>query len=177
MAQFEVPQFIDLESKVVGPLTLKQFAFIAAPALVCFFLFFILTTFLWVLVVVVFMTAGLAFAFIKINGRPLYVLAFLSVQYFWKPKLFLWRRPVVEEVIEIPEAREDVEVKRSAYKLAAVGISQVNKLWQELTTRKTPIPKREKRIPKKPVKEIKEQYQVFKKITGEREVAKRIDYR
>ncbi len=177
MSQFEVPQFIDLESKVVGPLTLKQFAFIAAPALVCFFLFFTLTTFLWVLVVVVFMSVGLAFAFIKINGRPLYVLAFLAVQYFWKPKLFLWRRPVVEEIIEIPGVREDVKAKRSSFKLAAVGISQVNKLWQELTTRKTPIPKREKRIPERRVKEIKEQYQVFKKITGEREVAKRIDYR
>lgn len=177
MAQFEVPQFIDLESKVVGPLTLKQFGFIAVPALVCFFLFFILNTFLWILIVVILMSAGMAFAFIKISGRPLYKLALLGTVYFWQPKLFLWRQPVVEEIIEIPERKEDVKEKRSALQYAAAGVGQVSKLWQDLTTRKTPIPKREKVVQKRPVSEIKEQYQVFKKITGERQVAKRVDYR
>lgn len=177
MAQFEVPQFIDVESKIVGPLTLKQFAFVAIPVLVCFFLFFILNTFLWVVVTVLFVSTGAAFAFIKVNGRPLYTIVLMGITFFWKPKLFLWRRPVVEEIIDITTPKQDIQLQRRALQYATAGLSQVNNLWRDLTTRKTPIPKREKSIPRRPVSEIQEQYQVFKRITGEKQVAKRIDYR
>jgi len=176
MAQFQVPQYIDLESKIVGPLTLKQFGFIAAPALVCFFLFFVLGLGLWIIFTIILMSAGAAFAFVKVGGRPLYVIALFALSFFWKPKLFLWKRPIVEDVIEVP-ARRAIEQKRSALQSATAAFSSVGKLWQDLTTSKTPIPKREKTIPKRPVSEIKEQYQVFKRITGEKEVARRIDYR
>ena len=178
MAQFEVPQFIELESKIVGPLTLRQFAFIAAPALISFFLFFVLNTVIWVMLLVILMVAGASFAFIKINGRPLYALALLSLKFFWQPKMFLWKRPVIKETIEIPEVkRQTVEAKRSSLSLATAGLSQVSKLWQDLTTTKNPIPKREKTIPKKSIAEIKEQYQVFRRMSGEKQVARRVDYR
>ena len=178
MSQFEVPQFIELESKIVGPLTLRQFAFIAAPALVSFFLFFALNTVIWVMLTVILVVAGAAFAFIKINSRPLYALAFLSVKFFWQPKMFLWKRPIVKEAIVIPEVkRQTVEAKRSALGIAASGLTQVSKLWQDLTTTKNPIPKREKAIPKKSITEIQEQYQVFRRMSGEKQVARRVDYR
>jgi len=178
MAQFEVPQFIELESKIVGPLTLKQFAFIAAPVMVSFFLFFTLNTIIWVMLTVILVVAGAAFAFIKISSRPLYTLAFLSVKFFWQPKMFLWKRPIVKETIVIPEIkRQTVETKRSALSIAASGLTQVSKLWQDLTTTKNPIPKREKAIPKKSIAEIQEQYQVFRRMSGEKQVARRMDYR
>jgi PrgI family protein len=177
MAQFEVPQFIDIESKVVGPLTLRQFAFIAAPTLVVFFLFFVLNMVVWVPVTIVLMSAGIALAFVKISGRPLYAVVLMAFSYLWKPKLFLWRRPVVEEVIEVPTTKEDIALRRNALQMAASGISHVTKLWQDIVTRKTPIPKREKTVPTRPITEMKEQYQVFKRITGEKDVARRVDYR
>lgn len=177
MSQFEVPQNIDLESKIVGPLTLKQFGFVAAPALMCFFLFFVLSMGVWIVVTIILASVGISFAFIKINGRPLYVLAFLSFKFFWRPKLYLWKRPVTEEVMNIPEPRKSVEAKRNSLKSAMGGLSSVGKLWQDLTTRKTPIPKREKTVPRHSISEIKEQYQVFRRITGEKEVARRVDYR
>jgi hypothetical protein len=178
MAQFEVPQFIDLESKIVGPLTLRQFAFVAAPALISFFLFFLLNTVIWVIMFIIFMIVGAAFAFIKINSRPLYVLALLAIKFFWHPKMFLWKRPIIKETIEIPTVKpQTIEAKRSALGLATAGLSQVSKLWQDLTTTKNPIPKREKTIPKKSITEIREQYQVFRRMSGEKQVARRIDYR
>jgi len=176
MAQFEVPQFIDVESKIVGPLTLKQFAFIAVPGLISFFLFFILARFIWVIVSFVLIVTGILFAFIKINGRPLYLLTFYAFQFFWKPKVYLWKRAIVEQEIVVPTAV--VNAQRNSLKDRAAGIySSVSKLWQNLTTSKNPIPQREKSVPKKSIAEIKEQYMVFRKLTGEREVAKRVDYR
>ena len=173
MSQFTVPQFIDFESKIVGPLTLKQFAFIAIPALMCFFLFFVLNFVVWILVAIVFLSAGAAFAFIKIGGRPLYMIVLYGVKFFWEPKLFLWQRPIVHETVALPS----IEHRRQNLKDIVPDFSKVGKLFQDLTTSKNPIPKREKTPPKKSIEEIKEQYQVFRKITGEQEVARRVDYR
>ena len=46
-----------------------------------------------------------------------------------------------------------------------------------MTTTKNPIPKREKILPKAMLQEVQEQYQVFRKLSGEREIAKRVDFR
>ncbi len=164
MAQFEVPQFIDIESKIVGPLTLRQFMFIAIPSLISFFLFFVVKIFIWVIITILFVSSGASLAFIKINGVKFYKVVLNAIKYFWEPKLFLWRMPVTQEVIEIPSV-EDFKRRRSALQVASSGISSLTKLWQDITTTKNPIPKREKRIPKRPIEEIQEQYEVFKRIT------------
>jgi hypothetical protein len=180
MAQFQVPQFLDIESKIVGPLTLKQFGFIAAPALISFFLFFTLNTVIWIIITAILMIAGAAFAFVKINGRPLFVVTIHAITFFWQPKTYIWKRPVIKEVIEVPTVsakRATIEAKRSALQSALQSISGISKLFLDLTTTKNPIPKREKVVPKKTISEIKEQYQVFRKISGEQQVAKRVDYR
>lgn len=71
--QYSVPQFVDIEDKIIGPLTLKQFLILVAGALVCFFLWTIfggpsIFFFLFALP-----TMGLfaMIAFGKFNGRPL----------------------------------------------------------------------------------------------------------
>lgn len=172
-----------MEPKIVGPLTLKQFAFIAAPFLISFFLFFVLNRFVWFIMAFILAVFAILFAFVKVSGRPFWKISLYALTFFWQPKLLLWKRAVIQERIEIPApvAVKAVAEKRSALKSVSLGVSGkiagVSKLWQDLTTTKNPIPKREKSVPKKTISDIKEQYMVFKKMSGEREVAKRIDYR
>ena len=45
--QFQVPQFIETEDKIVGPLTLRQFLYIGAAGLLSFLLFFVLKIWFW----------------------------------------------------------------------------------------------------------------------------------
>jgi len=178
--QFEVPQFIDMEAKIVGPLTLKQFAFIAVPALLCFFLYFMVSLIVFIPITIILVSLGISFAFIKINSRPLSLIVFLGIKYFFSPHLFIWKRAVVEEVINLPSIqrpKETTESRRNYLKEAVKSVSNVSKLFQDLTTTKNPIPKREKIISKKPISEIKEQFMIFKKVSGDKEIAKRIDYR
>jgi hypothetical protein len=173
MAQFSVPQFIDIESKIVGPLTIKQFAFIAAAFLSTFALYFVLTLGAWIICAIVIGSMGISFALVKVGGRPMYVVIMHAARFFWQPKVYMWRPPIVQETISVP----DIEEKRYTLQSMTSQLSKLNKLWQDMSTTKNPIPKREKAQPKKSVKDIHEQYQVLRKITGEREVAKRIDYR
>lgn len=171
--QFSVPQFIDIESKIVGPLTIRQFAIVAIPGLIAFALFFILTLAFWIPIALILVGISVAFAFIKIGGRPLYMVALYAVKFLWQPKLYLWKPAVVTEKIIIPE----IQQKRFELKMLIPDFSKVNKLWQDMATTKNPIPKREKILPQNNLGEVQEQYQVFRKLSGEREIAKRVDFR
>ena len=172
--QFSVPQFIEFESRIVGPLTIRQFLFIAIPALASFALFFVLVLPVWILVATILISAGVSFAFVKIAGRPLYKVVLYAFAYFWQPRIFLWKMPLVHEAVP---SLPSVQHRRQQLKDIVPDFSKVGKLWQDLTTRKEPIPQREKTHPKKSIADIQEQYQVFRRITGEKEVARRVDYR
>lgn len=89
--QFQVPQFIDIEDKIMGPLTLKQFLYLAGAAAVSFMLFFVLQTWLWVALTIIMGMIAVAFAFIRYNGRSLVTMFAAALKYFWLPKFYLWR--------------------------------------------------------------------------------------
>src|SRR3989344_8002664 len=89
--QFQVPQFADVEDKIVGPLTLKQFLYIAAAAGLSLLLFFIVKFWLW-LIMSIFMIAGAAgLAMIKINGQPLIKMALSAIEFYWRPQTYVWQ--------------------------------------------------------------------------------------
>ena len=165
--QFQIPQFIDVEDKIVGPLTLKQFLYFAVAGGFSFILFFLLQLWLWFIIFVFLMAAATAAAFIKYHGRPLPYVAWHAFNYFWKPRLYIWQRE--------SEFRE-VEIKGKKYEIMP-EMPNIKKLWNELLTTKTPIPKREKvlRIPTR--QSQKEKFELFRKRSGEKEIARRIDYR
>lgn len=163
--QFQVPQFIETEDKVIGPLTLKQFLYLAAAGAVSFALFFFLKTFLWLIATFILGSVGAALAFIKINGRPLPNMLLAALGFYWKPRTYLWQRaagPAEAEKLELPKT------------------PAIQSLLEKITTSRAPIPKREKIIAPPSLENIKTKsgrYEILKKITGEREVAKRVDYR
>jgi len=68
--QFQVPQFIDVEDKVIGPFTLKQFLYIAGGALVLFLLFKIVKLFAFIILAIPIITITIALAFIKVHNKP-----------------------------------------------------------------------------------------------------------
>ncbi len=74
--RFQVPQFIETESKVVGPFTLKQFLFLAAGAALIFLFRYIFGTFIyWVIVSIPIAVLAGGLAFYKIDGvsLPIYL--------------------------------------------------------------------------------------------------------
>jgi hypothetical protein len=96
MKQFQVPQFIDIEDKIIGPLTLKQFLYllgggavvIVARALFVPFLFYIISAFV--------LGLSLALAFYKVNGIPFPKIIAAALSYFSKPRLYIWKQ---EEIV------------------------------------------------------------------------------
>ena len=101
MKQFQVPQFIDVEDKIVGPLTLKQFLYllaggalvVIARALFIPFIFYIVAFFLLVI--------SLALAFYKPNDIPFPKVLMSAISFFTKPRLYIWKQ---EEISKKPSA-------------------------------------------------------------------------
>lgn len=90
MHQFTVPQFIDVENKIIGPITTRQFVTLLSAAVV-------IAIFYKIFDFSLFVTAGLGvlaiascFAFVKINGRPFHFFVLNIVQTLRRPRLRVW---------------------------------------------------------------------------------------
>lgn len=95
MQQYNIPQFVDSEDKIFGPITIRQFAVLAIGVVIGGFLWYFkpnITVFIISIVPVA--VATITFAFIKINGQNFDIFLTNVVIYIIKPTLFLWSRDV-----------------------------------------------------------------------------------
>ncbi len=113
-----MPQFIEIEDKIVGPLTLKQFIYIAGGAGLCVVLFIYLPIYLALLFGAPVAAFALALAFYKVNGKPFVAVLEAGFEYYVGSKLFLWRHeasrnPAPPKVPEpVPAGRGEVRLSR-----------------------------------------------------------------
>lgn len=91
--QFHVPQFIEVEDKIFGPFSAKQFFYVGGAA-GAFFVFFSITDsiILGILLSSPIMALGLALAFYKINSRPFIHVVEAAFKYIRRPRLFIWKK-------------------------------------------------------------------------------------
>lgn len=98
--RFEVPQFIEVEDKIVGPFTWKQFVYLAGGAGAVLVLFFTLPLFLFALIGMPIGALSGFLAFHQINNRPFSEFLESVVTYFTGAKLFLWRKEEVQTITD-----------------------------------------------------------------------------
>lgn len=112
--RFEVPQFIDVEDKIFGPLTFKQAIYLAGGAGLAYVFYKIVPfPFSW-LAVILFVGLGLLLAFYKLNNRTFIELAQAYLSYQIKGKLYIWRRAPKTSVpqSEVPKPTIPVPVPK-----------------------------------------------------------------
>jgi hypothetical protein len=90
--RFQVPQFIGVEDKIFGPLTVKQFIYLAGGAGLIFVLGRFLPFFLSVILGAAVGLLSLALAFYKINDRPFVFVLESAVRYWLASKLYIWKK-------------------------------------------------------------------------------------
>ncbi len=105
--RFQVPQFVDIEDKIVGPFTLKQFIIyvVAIMLLVPVYLFSDLSLFMTIAIPV--MGIAVAFAHVKIHGKTLGMVLYHAIQFYMTSRLSLWRRTEKLELLKIRDDRWD----------------------------------------------------------------------
>lgn len=97
--QFAVPQFIEAESKVIGPISVRQFIILLGTAGVVFVLYELLSFWIFILPGLVTLGIGLVFSFAKVNSQPFHVFILSIIQTFRRPRLSVWNHQGIAPII------------------------------------------------------------------------------
>src|SRR3989338_453695 len=98
--QFQVPQFTEHETKLIGPFTLKQFLWIAGGAMFIYILSYIVTPSYLLFFAIPIAILSLAFAFIKVESVPLIKYVGYAVLYFLKIERYRYMPPDDQKYLE-----------------------------------------------------------------------------
>lgn len=109
--QFQVPQFIEVEDKIFGPLTATQFIYLVGGGGFAVAMWLLLPLWAAVLVGGPVAALGLALAFYRINDRPLIEVIEAAFQYLLKSKLYIWEHKNTPPPAEQAENRENDPAK------------------------------------------------------------------
>jgi len=94
--RFRVPQFIDIEDKLFGPLTFKQFTYLVGGGGLMYVIYRIIP--FWIAIFIILPIAGLSLllAFYKINKKPFIYYLNAGITYYISSKLYIWKQRLVK---------------------------------------------------------------------------------
>ena len=95
--EYHVPQFIEVEDKIIGPLTLRQFIYVAGAGGLCVVFFAYLPIIFAILFSIPVVVFAAALAFYKVNGKSFIEMLEAGFNYYTGEKLFLWKRREIKE--------------------------------------------------------------------------------
>jgi hypothetical protein len=163
MPQFQVPQFIEQEAKIVGPLSLRQFLYFAIAGGISFISFYIFNFFLWLIITVALLGAAVALAFVKIHGQSMATILGSAFSYLLKARIYTWQRSLPQKTLEISDL-EELNLRRKNMSIQ----EKLKSVALDITAGKLFSPKG--------ARKEKPKYQPVVFITGERRLAKRVDF-
>lgn len=108
--QFQIPQFIEVEDKIFGPLTFKQFIYLVGGGGISFVIYSVLPFFLAILLIIPIVALSLALAFYKINNKPFIEVLEAAFKYVLGSKLYIWKKSDRAAV-----HKEDVPMAQNLY--------------------------------------------------------------
>ena len=125
--RFQVPQFIEVEDKIFGPLTLKQFIYFAGGGGLSFLLYVVINNLLLSAIpIILVMTMSAAFAMYKVNSRPLVATLESAFKYYFGNKLYIWKK------IQKPKPTTNEQAEKDAKNYASILDSRLKDLTWSL---------------------------------------------
>jgi hypothetical protein len=185
--QYKIPQNIDIEDKILGPFTLRQFLYIIVGGISIYVLFNMFATtnlMLFIALSAPIATITLALVFVKVNERPFLDFFFYFITYIQDPKQKKWIKStkIKEFNITARVAEEEKQKQRDLSDLSrrGIAISQLSQLsivldsrgWsqqnlnQELKGRVTSSNEEQSDIKKKFTAEESELEDIFSDLEG-----------
>ena len=111
MQQFVIPQFIEVEDKILGPITIRQFLIMLVGGLLIFLAFRFGDFALFVTTLIVVGSLTLVVAFVKINGQTFHYFLLNIFATLRKPGLRIWRKSYHDKELDYLRKLHAFEVK------------------------------------------------------------------
>ena len=120
--RFQVPQFIDVEDKIFGPLTLKQFIYLAGGGGLSFLLYVLIKSLVFAFIpIALVMAFSATLAFYKVNNKPFINVMESAFRYFTSKKLYIWKK---EE--DKPKSENALSIAAEAKNYASVMVPKIS---------------------------------------------------
>ena len=107
--QFQVPKFLERETKILGPLGFKQFGVVGGLGVFSIILYYLFPKGIAFLAIFFLWGITLSLMLVKIRGVRLYVIIVRSLGYFVSPRVYLWGKKEVFKPIKMIEEKEKEE--------------------------------------------------------------------
>ena len=121
--KYQVPQFIEIEDKIIGPFTIKQFVYLAGGAGMCFIIYTYVYFYLALILIGVIAPLSLALAFYRINNKPFIDFLESAFLYYTKQNLYIWKK---EE--KKPEVKKENEITQKQVYVPRMSESKLKEL-------------------------------------------------
>jgi hypothetical protein len=135
--RFTVPQFIEHEAKIIGPLTFKQFVFIGAAGAICFVFYFTIgqgSFLLFLVLSILILGTGAGLAFLKIGGRGLPTILANFFRFILDSKMYIWKKGRMS-IAPFKRVEIKKEVKEGELPLKIAEASQLKKIRTQIETK------------------------------------------
>jgi hypothetical protein len=96
--RYQVPQFIEIEDKIIGPLTIKQFVYVVGGVGMAFIIYTFLYIYIAIPLIAIVIPLSLAMAFYKINNKPFIDFLESAFLFYTKQNLYIWKKEVKKPV-------------------------------------------------------------------------------
>lgn len=117
--KFIVPQFIDKEDQILGPITVRQFLIMLVGTLLIFICYKLLNFWYFIGATVLIAAVGGTFGFVKVNGQAFHIFFINMLQTVTRPALRTWdKRPTDAELRSFMKVEAAPMVKVSTRKEA-----------------------------------------------------------
>ena len=125
--EYQVPQFIEVENKIVGPLTLKQFIYIAGGVGLCVVFFSYLPKILAGFLSLIVAGLTIALSFYRVNGKSFIEVLEAGFNYYTGAKLFLWKHHDVnaKNSVTAPVAQPTIRTQSNGPRLTSGKLSEL----------------------------------------------------
>ncbi len=126
--RFEVPQFIEIEDKIFGPFTWKQFVYLAGGIGIAVVTLFTMPKIIFALIGVPAGSLALLLAFYPVNNRPFSTFLEAVITFYNNHKVYHWRK----KAQVVYKEKTYVQTRDSAYAIPTRDIRSINALSRTL---------------------------------------------
>lgn len=129
MEQITVPQFLDVEDKIIGPITVRQFIEMLIGSIIIFIFYKSFDFSLFIVSGLIVFAITIIFAFAKINGQPFHNFLLNFISTLKNPKLKIWKKVISDKEIKASLSRPpEIKTEVPPIKRQIVNASNLSEL-------------------------------------------------
>ena len=129
--QFKVPQFLDIEDKIFGPFTFRQFIYLVGGAGLCFVIYKTMPWYFSFPLIIPVGGLAAALTFYRVNNKPFIFILESAIKYAFTSKLYIWQKRLAS-TNDKKEIAEKKEQETSMLRTNKLGTSRLKDLTWSL---------------------------------------------